>query len=188
MVLAPVAEQMKNKRLVIVADGALHYVPFAALPEPSATNEHPTESAQPLTVNHEIVSLPSASVLALLRQQYKDRKPAPNAVAVLADPVFAKNDPRVSGHLSEITANAGTRGPANTGAGKTSEGRQPQATKTSATASLKHSSTKKSPAKPNDLDALLSTPLSASMLTRSAGDLGLDRNGQLALAPPALHA
>ncbi len=181
MVLAPVAAQMKNKRLVIVADGALHYVPFGALPEPSATNEHTSEPAQPLTVNHEIVSLPSASVLALLRQQYKDRKQAPNAVAVLADPVFAKNDPRVSGHLSEITSNAGTRGPANTGAGKTSEGRQPQTTKTSATVSHKHSSPQKSPAKPNDLDAVLSVPLSASLLTRSAVDLGLDRNGQLAL-------
>jgi tetratricopeptide (TPR) repeat protein len=129
MVLAPVAAQTKNKRLVIVADGALHYVPFAALPEPSATNVKTTEPTQPLTVNHEIVSLPSASVLALLRQQYKDRKPAPNAVAVLADPVFARNDPRVSGHLSEITANAGTRGPAKTDIAKTLEGSQPQPAK-----------------------------------------------------------
>jgi CHAT domain-containing protein/Tfp pilus assembly protein PilF len=181
MVLAPVAAQMKNKRLVIVADGALHYVPFAALPEPSATNSPATEAAQPLTVNHEIVSLPSASVLALLRQQYKDRKPAPNAVAVLADPVFARNDPRVSGHLSEITANAGTRGPAKTDIGKTLEGSQPQPAKAAATAKTERSALKKAPAKPNDLDALLVTPTSASLLTRSAGDLGLDRNGQLAL-------
>ena len=181
MVLAPVAAQTKNKRLVIVADGALHYVPFAALPEPSATNVKTTEPTQPLTVNHEIVSLPSASVLALLRQQYKDRKPAPNAVAVLADPVFARNDPRVSGHLSEITANAGTRGPAKTDIGKTLEGSQPRPAKAAATAKTEHSAPKKKPAKPDDLDALLATPVSASLLTRSAGDLGLDRNGQLAL-------
>ena len=33
--LAPVAAQLGNKRLVIVADGALQYIPFAMLPEPS---------------------------------------------------------------------------------------------------------------------------------------------------------
>jgi len=50
-----------------------------------------------------------------------------------------------------------------------------------ATAKTEHSAPKKKPAKPDDLDALLATPVSASLLTRSAGDLGLDRNGQLAL-------
>ena len=33
-ILAPVAAQLGNKRLVIVADGALQYIPFAMLPEP----------------------------------------------------------------------------------------------------------------------------------------------------------
>ena len=33
MILSPVASQLKNHRLVIVADGALQYVPFGALPE-----------------------------------------------------------------------------------------------------------------------------------------------------------
>jgi hypothetical protein len=32
--LSPVAAQLGNKRLVIVADGALQYIPFAMLPEP----------------------------------------------------------------------------------------------------------------------------------------------------------
>ncbi|MEJ7710942.1 MAG: CHAT domain-containing protein [Pyrinomonadaceae bacterium] len=32
--LAPVAQQFGNKRLVIVADGALQYIPFAMLPDP----------------------------------------------------------------------------------------------------------------------------------------------------------
>ncbi len=31
MILAPAAAELGNKRLVIVADGALQYVPFAAL-------------------------------------------------------------------------------------------------------------------------------------------------------------
>jgi CHAT domain-containing protein len=34
MLLAPLAEKLKAKRLVIVTDGALHYVPFGALPKP----------------------------------------------------------------------------------------------------------------------------------------------------------
>jgi CHAT domain-containing protein len=169
MVLAPVAAQMKNKRLVIVADGALNYVPFAALPEPAALAG---TSPQPLTVNHEIVSLPSASVLGLLRQQYKDRKPAPNAVAVLADPVFEKNDPRVSGPLPQGAAGSLTRG--------SEPKREPGERQVSAKARTNKRAAGK-PKSGDDIDALLSVPLSASLLTRSASDLGFDRNGKLSL-------
>ncbi len=168
MVLAPVASRMKSKRLVIVADGALHYIPFAALPEPEALAG---TGPQPLTVNHEIVSLPSASVLGLLRQQYKDRNPAPNAVAVLADPVFEKNDSRVSVRSSQDTATTLSLGPEL----KVFE------TKTGARTELKKAAARKTITKNNDIDALLSVPLSASLLTRSASDLGLDRNGKLSL-------
>lgn len=92
MLLAPVAEQIKGKRLLIVTDGALGYIPFAMLPAP----ESASVNAEPLVVGHEIVNLPSASVLAVLRRQQATRAPAPKAVAVLADPVFAKDDFRVS--------------------------------------------------------------------------------------------
>jgi len=106
MVLAPVAAQLGNKRLLIVADGALEYIPFAALPSPVGSglvavsettgSEKPTtDRYQPLVVDHEIVSLPSASTLAVLRQEVKDRKPADKTVAVLADPVFESDDERV---------------------------------------------------------------------------------------------
>jgi CHAT domain-containing protein len=168
MVLAPVAAQMKNKRLVIVADGALHYVPFAALPEPEALATLP----QPLAVNHEIVSLPSASVLGLLRQQYKDRKPAPNAVAVLADPVFEKNDPRVFGPLPQRAAGSLTRG----SEPKSEPGKKQLAAKAGRKKPAARESTSG-----DDIDALLSVPVSASLLTRSASDLGFDRNGKLSL-------
>jgi len=75
------------KRLVIVADGALQYIPFAALPEPA--------QAEKLISRYEIVRLPSASVLAIQRAQFAQRLPAPKSVAVLADPVFDNTDPRV---------------------------------------------------------------------------------------------
>src|SRR5262249_55493299 len=53
------------------------------------------QSKLPLITNHEIVTLPSASVLATLRQIRAGRSAAPYALAVLADPVFNNEDERV---------------------------------------------------------------------------------------------
>lgn len=89
MLLGPVASELKQKRLAIVAEGVLQYVSFSALPSP-------VSGATPLIVDHEIVTLPSASVLAVLREETVNRKPASKAVAVLADPVFSASDPRVA--------------------------------------------------------------------------------------------
>lgn len=52
-------------------------------------------------VSHELVSLASASTLAVLRREQKDRKPAAKVLAVLADPVFARDDERVKIKLNE---------------------------------------------------------------------------------------
>jgi hypothetical protein len=109
MVLGPVAAELQQKRLVIVSDGALEYISFAELPAPvpisppAATSGVVASGATssghsrtlPLVVEHEIVNLPSASVLAVLREETTGRKPAPKAVVVLADPVFASDDIRV---------------------------------------------------------------------------------------------
>jgi CHAT domain-containing protein/Tfp pilus assembly protein PilF len=92
MVLGPVMERLEGKRLVIVADGALQYIPFASLPVPAGIA---SRAAVPLIADHEIISLPSASVLSLLRLQANERATQPKEVAILADPVFDKNDPRV---------------------------------------------------------------------------------------------
>jgi CHAT domain-containing protein len=92
LVLGPVAKELHHKRLVIVSDGVLHYIPFAALPDPTANR---SRSMKPLVVDHEIVNLPSASVLALLREQDRGHPSHPGKIAVLADPVFARSDPRV---------------------------------------------------------------------------------------------
>ena len=90
LVLGPVIPDLKSKRLVIVADGALQHVPFSMLPIPSENGQ-----SLPLVAAHEVVGLPSASTIAVLRQELKNRKPAPRMLAVLADPVFDANDPRV---------------------------------------------------------------------------------------------
>ena len=88
MVLGPIAELLHGQRLLVVADGSLAYVPFAALPDP--------KNGQALVASHEIVRLPSASALAVLRQEVAARGPAPNrGIAVLADPVFDVADERL---------------------------------------------------------------------------------------------
>jgi len=93
MLLGPVAPQLGGKRLLVVAEGVLQYVPFNALPEPQKNS-----SSKPrlLIAGHEIVTAPSASVLSLLRSDAAQRRPADKQLAVLADPVFDGRDSRVS--------------------------------------------------------------------------------------------
>lgn len=88
MLLEPVAAQLGKKRLAVVAGEALAYLPFAALPDP-------TDQTQPLLTAHEIVNLPSASVLAVIRREEAATSAKAAGVAVFADPVFEANDPRV---------------------------------------------------------------------------------------------
>ena len=99
--LGPVSGQLSNRRLLIVSDGALQYLPFAALPTPNLRGSSPYE---PLAVNHEVISLPSASTLAVLRRQIAKHKPASKTIAVLADPVFDKDDKRVRNSLARNKA------------------------------------------------------------------------------------
>jgi CHAT domain-containing protein len=101
MLLGPVAEDIKNKRLLIVGDGMLQYLPFAALPAPSAGDSNP------LIVNHEIVTVPSAAVIAVLREEMTHRRVADKTLAVFADPVFSINDPRVASSHSDATLRSG---------------------------------------------------------------------------------
>jgi CHAT domain-containing protein len=84
--LGPIQTPFAQKRLVIVADGALQYFPFSALPLPG--------QKQPLMVEHEVSYLPSASTLAVLRQQARQRSPAPRTLTLFADPVFNAQDER----------------------------------------------------------------------------------------------
>jgi CHAT domain len=45
-------------------------------------------------MQHEIINSPSASTIAILRNELKGRKPASKTVAVLADPIFSIDDER----------------------------------------------------------------------------------------------
>jgi CHAT domain-containing protein/tetratricopeptide (TPR) repeat protein len=140
LLLAPVASQLGNKRLAIVTDGALQYIPFAALPVPviSRRGDAETPGVQqsrrvahspapriadtPLIVEHEIVNLPSASTLALLRRDLEGRKSPTKTVAVFADPVFEATDRRViHGSINNSSENSGDRAISNSARNKGDE-------------------------------------------------------------------
>jgi CHAT domain-containing protein/predicted negative regulator of RcsB-dependent stress response len=94
MILAPAASQLKQKRLLVVGDGALQTIPFTVLPIPGSSKGN---SPTPLLVQNEIVTLPSASSIRVLRNKFKKgRKLAPKTITVLADPVFSSDDPRLT--------------------------------------------------------------------------------------------
>jgi CHAT domain-containing protein len=93
ILLEPIASKLrqewKGKRLAIVPSGALEYVPFAALPHPAAGDY------QPLIADHEVVNLPSVSALSLIRRDNSARRTGMKTLALLADPVFEADDPRL---------------------------------------------------------------------------------------------
>ena len=89
LILKPAGGKLGSGRLVVVADGALHLVPFAALSDPDAGSD------RPLIARHELVSLPSASSLTFLRQAPADRPAPRQLMALFADPVFSGTDTRV---------------------------------------------------------------------------------------------
>ncbi|WP_052754573.1 CHAT domain-containing protein [Calothrix sp. 336/3] len=103
MILGPVAAQLGHKRLLIVGDGALQYIPFAVLPELKPTNNASYRSPdgefatymQPLLVNHEVINLLSASAMIELRQNHSKRPTPRMEMAVFADPVLDREDERI---------------------------------------------------------------------------------------------
>jgi CHAT domain-containing protein/tetratricopeptide (TPR) repeat protein len=84
-----------EKRVLIVPDGPLQYVPFAAL-SVSDTGGVTT----PLIALHELTMLPSASVLTVLRRVAAKRPPPMDEVIVFADPVFSRSVPTASASIA----------------------------------------------------------------------------------------
>jgi tetratricopeptide (TPR) repeat protein len=135
VILGPVASMITQQRLLVVSDGALQYLPFNALPLPqtrpvaaadfrkrrgsNSKVRHGDSSADsaltPLIMKYEIVSLPSATTLAVLRKEFSGRRPVSKKIAIVADPVFNRDDGRFntegnSNHLSpqEVLATRGS--------------------------------------------------------------------------------
>lgn len=104
MLIGPIAGQLNAKRLLVVADGALQYIPFGALPDTTDGSSQP--SVQSLITRHEIVVLPSATTLSVLRRGLANRSSAPKLIAALADPVFDENDERLQTAKRKSGSNA----------------------------------------------------------------------------------
>src|SRR5205085_8949580 len=102
--VAPAASVITNKRLLIVADGALNYVPFEALVTAPGGVDY---AALPYLVQtNEIIYAPSASVVAAIRQQKNSAAAAARGLLIVADPVFDPKDTRVK---NQATADSTTR-------------------------------------------------------------------------------
>ncbi len=110
-VVEPAASVIAQKRLLIVADGALNYIPFEAL---VSTSENATDYATLpyLVKTNEMVYAPSASVVAALRQQGANARAttAADNILLVADPIFDANDPRAKTATAGAAAGAATRG------------------------------------------------------------------------------
>lgn len=92
--IEPASSLMTDKRVLVVADGALNYIPFEALVKTTEGADYASLSY--LVKTNEIVYAPSASVVAAIRQQ--GSKASGKNLLIVADPIFSSNDPRLKGN------------------------------------------------------------------------------------------
>jgi CHAT domain-containing protein/Tfp pilus assembly protein PilF len=104
LLLGTIPEENPGKRLLIVSNGKLQLLPFSALPLPLSPPEVPGDVVPtvPLIAHHDIINLPSATSLAIQRQTWANRPPAPRAIAVIADPVFEAHDDRFARNANPV--------------------------------------------------------------------------------------
>lgn len=84
LILAPIAAELTKRRLIVVADGALNYIPFQFLPMPNNPGD-------PLVANCEVINTPSASILGQLRLETARRQAPEKVLAAFGDPIFESN-------------------------------------------------------------------------------------------------
>ncbi len=104
--LGPVASFTRGKRLLIVPDGALHFIPFEALVTAPTGERYSTLNY--LVKSNEIIYAPSASILAAL--QGGAVASATPRLLVVADPVFDAADPRAPATAGSLQQSRGQEG------------------------------------------------------------------------------
>jgi CHAT domain-containing protein/tetratricopeptide (TPR) repeat protein len=119
----PAGATAGDKRLLIVADGALNYIPFEALIK--TTDGADYSSLGYLIKTNEIVYAPSASVVAAIRGTsptpgspagqpggggtVREGAASRKSILLVADPIFNADDPRLKGN-SSVQASGESRG------------------------------------------------------------------------------
>jgi CHAT domain-containing protein/tetratricopeptide (TPR) repeat protein len=104
ILVGPALAQIGTKRLLVVADGVLQYIPLDALPVPpgEGIGAAGTLNDLPLLIaTHEVVMLPSLSTVAAIRKEKIKSNGGNKIVAVLADPVFSNKDDRMQSSNTE---------------------------------------------------------------------------------------
>lgn len=102
----PAATALGDKRVLVVADGALNYIPFEALVTAGGGTDY---AALPYLIKtNEVIYAPSASVVGVIRQQ--GARASGKDMLIVADPVFTSNDPRAKGAATTAQATSDTRG------------------------------------------------------------------------------
>lgn len=101
--LGQVAGRLAGKRLLVVAPPALQYVAFSALPNPAAPSTPGVAWPEMMIERYEIVTAPSASVIASLRQNKRQRADRSGLLAFLGDAVSGLKDERLHGTNPQIS-------------------------------------------------------------------------------------
>ena len=83
LILTPLKTETDKRTLIVVADGALNYIPFQMLTSPT--------NGDPLVAQWEVINVPSASVLSELQQEQAVRKHKSKTLALFGDPVYQSN-------------------------------------------------------------------------------------------------
>lgn len=83
-------DKFESRKLIVVADGRLHYFPLGALPKPGSPDD------QPILTTNEVVYTPSAAAMRILRMETSSKIAPKNDLLVFADPVFSSSDERVA--------------------------------------------------------------------------------------------
>jgi CHAT domain-containing protein/tetratricopeptide (TPR) repeat protein len=83
-----ITDRLRKKRLIVVPDGELHYLPVAALPRP--------DSDEPFLLTNETIYEPSAQTLAFLTKSQKQPSPTTKNLLIFSDPIFTGDDARLA--------------------------------------------------------------------------------------------
>jgi CHAT domain-containing protein len=91
LVISPLAtDVLKFHSLVVIPDGALHYIPFAIL------SEEVDHKTQPLLENHVLVAAPSLASSGWAAESTTRG----GRVLIVSDPVYTDDDPRLEAHIA----------------------------------------------------------------------------------------